>query len=305
MADQLLDTAHGLFTGRHDLLVLTIDEARLRSPVVWEDLYEAGREFPHIYGPVELDAVVAVHPLPHDDEGRFDWWRPDDAPVARRAGAQSPAVQALLQHFADAEFEGAPRPLGIARGLELVSHLPGTAITTPYPAWLDEAAMSSLGALIRAAHDASESFSTQEPWIAGDVPKEPGQVILHRDIGPGNVLWIDGRATGLIDWELAEPGDRLFDVGVAAVTFAGYAPPERARDAGVDPLSVDDRLRALAVGYRDVSPTQVKHAAKAALEAKLFRIRKWGGQGLPPWEGFLVQGIDERIEEILEWLDRR
>lgn len=46
------------------LLRLDIDPARLASPVVAEPPAPGLTElFPHIYGPIDLDAVVEVHPL--------------------------------------------------------------------------------------------------------------------------------------------------------------------------------------------------------------------------------------------------
>ncbi|MDF8263466.1 DUF952 domain-containing protein [Luteipulveratus flavus] len=51
------------------LLLLEIDTDRLTAPLVREPAAEAGGElFPHIHGPLNTDAVVAVHPLepPHD-----------------------------------------------------------------------------------------------------------------------------------------------------------------------------------------------------------------------------------------------
>ncbi|MGH1491519.1 MAG: DUF952 domain-containing protein [Acidimicrobiales bacterium] len=75
-AGQLIDTLHRHYPGRDDLILLTIAPAALSSELIWEDLYGSGVEFPHIYGPVELAAVTAATPIPCDDAGRFDWWRP-------------------------------------------------------------------------------------------------------------------------------------------------------------------------------------------------------------------------------------
>lgn len=50
------------------LVLLEIDETRLTSPVVREVGDPAtGEEFPHVYGPIDLDAVVATTRLdpPH------------------------------------------------------------------------------------------------------------------------------------------------------------------------------------------------------------------------------------------------
>ncbi|WP_323101983.1 DUF952 domain-containing protein [Intrasporangium sp. YIM S08009] len=47
------------------LVLLEIDESRLGSRVVYEvGDPETGEEFPHVYGPVEVDAVVATTVLP-------------------------------------------------------------------------------------------------------------------------------------------------------------------------------------------------------------------------------------------------
>jgi uncharacterized protein (DUF952 family) len=44
-----------------ELVLLEIDPARLTAELRVEEVPEAGEEFPHIYGPLNLDAVVAVH----------------------------------------------------------------------------------------------------------------------------------------------------------------------------------------------------------------------------------------------------
>jgi len=68
--EQVLDTANRFFRGAPDLVLLEIDEGLLRSPV----RYEPGGEeslFPHIYGPLNLDAVVRILPFPSQPDGTF------------------------------------------------------------------------------------------------------------------------------------------------------------------------------------------------------------------------------------------
>ncbi len=43
------------------LVLLEIDPALLTAPVVVEQVPGSDDEFPHIYGPINLDAVVAAH----------------------------------------------------------------------------------------------------------------------------------------------------------------------------------------------------------------------------------------------------
>ncbi|MET3960469.1 uncharacterized protein (DUF952 family) [Marmoricola sp. OAE513] len=44
-----------------ELVLLEIDPARLTSPLVVEPVPGTDDEFPHIYGPLNLDAVVRIH----------------------------------------------------------------------------------------------------------------------------------------------------------------------------------------------------------------------------------------------------
>lgn len=72
-ADQVVRVADQLYAGRQDLVLLTIDERRLASPVVWEDCYETGERFPHVYGPLDPDAVVGAEPFRPGPGGTFSW----------------------------------------------------------------------------------------------------------------------------------------------------------------------------------------------------------------------------------------
>ena len=55
------------FRGRRDLVLLHIDPLQLEGDVRYENL-EGGRElFPHVYGPIPVDAVITVTPLDPDE----------------------------------------------------------------------------------------------------------------------------------------------------------------------------------------------------------------------------------------------
>jgi uncharacterized protein (DUF952 family) len=60
--DQVLRTAERYFAGRADVMVLAIDTSRLDAPVRYEEAH--GDRFPHLYGPLPMQAVIGVEPLP-------------------------------------------------------------------------------------------------------------------------------------------------------------------------------------------------------------------------------------------------
>lgn len=59
---QLLRSAARFFAGRHDVVVVSVREDRLAAPLRFEIAH--GEPFPHLYGALNLDAVVEVVPLP-------------------------------------------------------------------------------------------------------------------------------------------------------------------------------------------------------------------------------------------------
>jgi uncharacterized protein (DUF952 family) len=59
---KVADFLYGSYAGPDQLVVLVVDPARLDVPLKYEAPEPGGEEFPHIYGPIPVDAVVAVEP---------------------------------------------------------------------------------------------------------------------------------------------------------------------------------------------------------------------------------------------------
>lgn len=51
------------FDGVEDVVLLEVDTDRLTSPWRTEQLPGTDQPYPHVYGPLDLDAVVAVRPF--------------------------------------------------------------------------------------------------------------------------------------------------------------------------------------------------------------------------------------------------
>jgi len=80
--EQVIDVANSFYLGQRGLVLLKIEVARLAAPMIWEPpahppgsmqpRAQSGDLFPHLYGPLNLDAVVAVAEFTPGPDGRFN-----------------------------------------------------------------------------------------------------------------------------------------------------------------------------------------------------------------------------------------
>ena len=67
-AAQLDETVTKHFAGQADLTIAAVDLAALGDAVKWEPS-RGGQHFPHLYGTLRLDSLIAYGPLERDDDG--------------------------------------------------------------------------------------------------------------------------------------------------------------------------------------------------------------------------------------------
>ncbi len=61
--EQVAAVANAAFAGQCDLVLLCVAVDRLAAPLRYESGDPGGELFPHLYGPLDVDAVVAVVPF--------------------------------------------------------------------------------------------------------------------------------------------------------------------------------------------------------------------------------------------------
>jgi len=72
LARQVVGVANGKYAGQTDLVLLEIEESKVKPKVIHEDLYNLNDLYPHIYGPLNLDAVIRVIEFPPNQDGSFN-----------------------------------------------------------------------------------------------------------------------------------------------------------------------------------------------------------------------------------------
>ena len=108
---------------------------------------------------------------------------------------------------------------------EVLSWIPGRAAAEPLPSWCaqDEAA-ASVARLVRHFHDAVRDYGppVAQPALPVPVPADfRAAAVSHNDLHPGNIVFRDGQAVGLIDFDLAGSGGPIWDL---ATLVRGWAP---------------------------------------------------------------------------------
>jgi len=67
--EQVNGTLAKFFKGSKRLFLLHIDDSKLTSNLVYEDLFDTGIAFPHLYGRLNKYAVLQVQELLADEDG--------------------------------------------------------------------------------------------------------------------------------------------------------------------------------------------------------------------------------------------
>jgi uncharacterized protein (DUF952 family) len=69
---QVEPVANRFYHGRQDLVLMTIDPEKIDAPLKWENLEGGQEKFPHIYGALNLSAVIRVVEIQPGPDGTFD-----------------------------------------------------------------------------------------------------------------------------------------------------------------------------------------------------------------------------------------
>ena len=237
--------------------------------------------------------------------------------MRRPVQGNSPLVHALLKHLEDVGFAGAPRFLGIdSAGREVLTYIEGEVAGRPRPAWIaDEDRLVSVGRLVRAYDDAAATFvippgaepdpGLPDPPGIPPAPAYPPELIGHVDITPENVVFRDGEAVALIDFDLAKWATRADEMFSAMVWWAPLRDP-----ADVDPLlrnvDVPRRCRLLADAY-GMSETDRGRVVDIAIirSRRSWHLMKQRAELLGGgWQRMWDEGAGDQIKRRLAWVER-
>lgn len=154
--------------------------------------------------------------------------------ICRLAGPWSRQVQWLLLHLRCMGMSEVPEPLGFdEQGREMLSFLPGEVGHYPLlQAMRTDEVLVSAARLLRRIYDATAGIAQVRltGWQAPTLL--PVEVICHGDFAPYNCVFEGGKLVGVIDFDHAHPGPRLWDLAYALYRFAPLTAPSNLEGFG-------------------------------------------------------------------------
>jgi hypothetical protein len=236
--------------------------------------------------------------------------------VRRPVGPNAPLVHALLRYLEEVGFPGAPRFLGIdAAGREVLTFVPGEVAGRPRPAWIaDEERLASVGRLVHDYDDAVAGFVVPNGVQPGfglserpgmpPAPSYPVELVGHMDYTPDNIVFRDGEAAALIDFDMAKPVARVEEALNAMLYWAPLCDPVDA-DPLLREVNVPRRCRILADAYgmSEVDRSRLVEVAVLRARRTWFSMKQIAEERGGGWAKMWEEGIGDQIKRREAWLD--
>jgi len=229
--------------------------------------------------------------------------------VDRPAPPNALALHAYLLALKKHGFDGAPTPVGLTgQGREQLTFLPGHVALPPFPDWaMTRSALESVGVLLRRLHETSATVptDTDTEWSRDLADPEGGPLLCHNDVCPDNVVFRDGRAAALIDFDFAAPGRALWDVAMTARYWVPMLDPASAAALYPTGLDTADRLRTLADSYglTEKDRIELPGVIEQATDVCRAFVARRVAEGNPVYLKALAdRGGWERWDHIQTWL---
>jgi Phosphotransferase enzyme family len=172
--------------------------------------------------------------------------------VLRPSSPHTASIHAFLRAVRHAGFEGAPVPVGIDEdGRERLVFIAGDVPVPPYPEWSQsDTALASIARLLRRLHDAARGFDPQGlNWSDALADPRGGALVCHNDLELSNVVFRDGIAVALLDFEFSAPGRPVYDLAHFARLCVPIDDESDQARLGWQPADRPPRLRLVADAY--------------------------------------------------------
>ncbi|MEO3824725.1 aminoglycoside phosphotransferase family protein [Actinomadura sp. B10D3] len=197
------------------------------------------------------------------------------------------------------------------QGREVLSFVPGEVPREPLPPEATgEDVLVALARLIRRLHDAAQGWTPPQGAVWATLPgteaiplvDTDAELVSHRDYCPGNVVFRDGLPAALIDFDLARPTTRIYDIANALYWWAPLLHPTDRTPALVD-ADIPHRAAVFADAYQMTE--QQRHDLMPLAERMVHRFHltsRAAAEADPAFRRFWNQGVKDRMPRAEAWL---
>ena len=227
--------------------------------------------------------------------------------VLRPSSPRSDSIHAFLRAVRHAGFDGVPLPVGIDEDRrERLVFIDGEVPVAPYPDWSQsDTALASMARLLRGLHHAAGEFDPRGlTWDHTLADPAGGMLVCHNDVCPENVVFRDGIAVALLDFEFAAPGRPIYDLAHLARLCVPIEDDFDQARLGWRPADRYARLRVVADAYgldRD-GRAELLSAMNDAIDRIEAAVRRSVDAGDPNFvEMWNQTGGSERYDRRRRW----
>ncbi|MBT3634788.1 MAG: aminoglycoside phosphotransferase family protein [Candidatus Marinimicrobia bacterium] len=177
------------------------------------------------------------------DGGREKQIVRDGDMVRRPCGPWTKNIHNLLHSVRSQGFLKVPEPHSIdGNGCEILSYIHGEVSNYPLSDSASSVeALRSAAILLREFHDSTISYlktmmGNEKWWLPA---REPSEVICHGDYAPYNVVLHGKEAIGIIDFDTAHPGPRVWDISYALYRWVPLMNPNNHNGFGNEESKIE------------------------------------------------------------------
>ena len=223
-------------------------------------------------------------------------------------------IQQFLAYLHAGGFHDAPEPLGVdGQGREVLSFVAGDVPRDPLPPQAcGSDVVAALACLVRRLHDAAQGWEPPPGSVWGAIPGGPDsgavtlfaspELVSHRDYCPGNVVFRGGLPAALIDFDLARPTTRVYDIANALHWWAPLLDPADRAPALVD-ADVPARVALFADSYEMTGAQRAQLVPLAVgMVHNFHRSARRAAQVDPVFRRFWDQGVAARMPRAEDWI---
>jgi hypothetical protein len=202
--------------------------------------------------------------------------------VFRSTGFWSPTVHRLLLHLQEKNFEFAPKFLGLEQDREVLEFIPGVVPQYPLAEFvLSHDSISRAAKMLWGFHDATRDFVqlSSDRWQVPELTRAPVEVICHNDFSPYNTVFRNGLPVAMIDFDVAAPGPRVWDLAFAVYRFTHLC--EISNGLRISESALRDEIKLFCTEYGVSNDREVLEVIPVRLTVLCATIERLAAEGHP------------------------